>query len=375
MKRALPLLALAACVAPEMDTFNQLQIDVVEGEEATSRPFVALIEGAERSLHVAIPAGEDVALSEAIIDAWDRGVDVEVVTDIDQREDAGIALLLDEGVPVRLASDGIAYFDFNINADVSWVSEQTIMAHAYAVADRQRIVAANRVGTLDAGTRVVLQLTGERIVEDLLAEHNQLFGGIDATATTAFDGLAKSVVDFRWLYPTQTDVDLEMWFGPQERLTKRIIDAVYSARSSAWVLTNDFADEGLARALQEKAKWGFDMRVVVGPDFSGSNPLLSRILSNETPDVEKRQVDDADVPTIVVVDWDEGRDGRKHTTRVFVLNHDLYSATRLHRGIEVVNDQLIDAALWVLVDYDEPSEPLHALQQVFWDHHERGGAL
>ena len=93
---------------------------------------------------------------------------------------------------------------------------------------------------------------------------------------TAFSNMQKSIADNRWLYRTQSSLDLEVWLGPQERLTKRIIDAVYGARSSVRVLTNDFANEGLTQALQAKAGHGFNVQVIVGPGMRGSNSALSR---------------------------------------------------------------------------------------------------
>ena len=57
---------------------------------------------------------------------------------------------------------------------------------------------------------------------------------------------------------------MEIWLGPQERLIKRVTDAVYSSRSDVRILTNELADGGLAKALQAKSADGFDVQVVVG---------------------------------------------------------------------------------------------------------------
>lgn len=240
------------------------------------------------------------------------------------------------------------------------------MAHSYVVADEQTIVAASRIGSTGAGKRVVLKLRGEDLVDDILKEHNQIFGGTDATAVDAYDAPAKSIIDTHWRYGTQSDVDLELWFGPQERLTKRVIDAVYSARSAVWIMTNDFADEGLANALQEKAKWGFDVQVIVGPAFGTSSSALSRIFEQQTPDVVKRRIVDEDVvPTIVLVDYPDDADGYRPYTRAMVMNHDLFSAARLYRGEAVFTDQLIDAAMWTLTDVNTPSDELLVLEELF----------
>lgn len=373
---ALVLLA-AACRPPEPeDLFNDVQLRVFDDEETAVEPFVAAIDDARDELRIAIPAGEDLALSEAILRAYASGVDIEVVTDFDLAASPGIAPLLAAGVPVTLADDGLGYFDFGQNADVLFPSVMTRMAHAYVIVDQQRIVAASTIGAAASGTRVVLELRGEDLVEDLLAEHDQIFGGTDAVAVTSYDAPAKSIVDFRWRYGTPSDVDLEMWLGPQERVLKRVIDAVYSARSAVWILTDDFADEGLARALQTKARWGFDVEVVVGPRFRQSNPLVSRVLELGAPDVEKRQLRGAVdepmvIPTIVLVDLPPDAENFRPYSRAFVLNHDIYSAARMYRGTPTVTDQLIDSAMWGFTDVDTPGKQIQALYEIYAEHYDR----
>ena len=201
--------------------------------------------------------------------------------------------------------------------------------------------------------------------------------------------MQKSIADNRWLYPTQTDVMLEVWLGPQERLTKRIIDGVYGARSDIRVLTNDFSNEGLAKALQEKAEWGFDVEVIVGPAFKDSHSKYSRRLEDSTDDVDKFQVTEgAEVPTVVLIDFKKADDGLRHTSRAFVLSHDLYSAVRIDDSEQpdlvddeevipgVTNDQLIDGNLWVLDDGSGGvSDELLLLETLYENHLDRAGEL
>lgn len=367
----------AGCTPPDAgELFNQVSLSIADDEAAAAEPFVTRIDAAKDSVHAALPAGEDPAVAEALGRAWDRGLEVELVIDGDTAAEPAFVDLIDRGVPTRLADAGITYFDFSQNVDVSWGSDQTIMAHAFVVADRRQVVAASTIGRAGAGTRLVLELQGEELVEDLLTEHNQVFGGTDATAVTAYSNPAKSIADARWRYGTGTDQDLELWFGPQERLTKRVIDAVYMARSAVWVLTDDLANDGLAKALQDKAAWGFDVKVVVGPHFGDSSSVLSRVLETETPDVEKRQLQGVDVvPTLVLIDYPDDAEGYRSLAKAMILNHDLYSAARLYRGLEVETDQLIDAAMWVFTDVDAPSDEMLRLDAVFHDAFDAAGEL
>jgi hypothetical protein len=370
------LLALAGCAAPDAgDSFTRVSGTIATTGEEAGLLFADFIDEAQHTLSVALPSLQDEVITDALVQAWDRGVEVEVVTDIDQLEDPGSEALQEAGVPLRLVDDGLGFFDFSLGRDVGWSSSQVMMSHAFAVADETQILSASTAGALGEGARVVFSATSEDLGDDLLMEFNQLMGGSDATAMTAYSALAKSVADSRWRYPTSDGGVLEMWLGPQERLTKHVIDAVYSARSSIWILTNEFANDGLATALQTKASDGFDVKVVVGPDFYTTSQLQSKELKNETPGVSKRKVDVQTVPTIVLIDYDPARNNRRYTARAMVLSHDLYSSSRVYRAEEVISDWYIDGNLWILNDDRAPSGFMQTLAGVFEEHFEQGGSL
>jgi len=376
-----PLCLLSLCSAlgctalDTSDLFNAVSVDIAQSPADSTARFDEVISSATDSLAIALPAGEDLDLTDAILAAYDRGVDVELVIDIDQAEDVGFATLLDAGVPITQADDGLEYFEFNFNDDVGWPSEETIMSSAFVVADNRQFISATTAGTLEDGPRVLISGRGETLIEDLLTEHNQIYGGADAVAVTAYDSPAKSIADDRWNYWVTSGLMVELWFGPQERVTKRIIDSVYGARSSIWVMTDDFANEGLTAALQTKAEHGFDVRVVVGPHFGDSAPAVSRILELETPDISKRQVATGRVPTVVLVDVEAARNGTTYPAKAFVVSHDLYSSSRYFRADEVVTDQLIDGTLWVLNDNDHSSSELNRLVELFQETRDEAGGL
>jgi len=376
-------LALVACAPPDAEElFNRVDVSVEQTPADASRHFVDLIDDAEDSVHICLPSIEDTSLSDALIAAYDRGVEVEVATDIDMADTEGALALAEAGVPLTLADDGIAYFEFAFNIDVEWSSEETIMSHSFVVVDGYHVANATAVGDLAEGPRVVFDAVGEELAEDLWTEHNQIFGGADCTATTAYDALAKSIADYRWRYGTSTDEGLEIFFGPQERLTKRVVDAAYSARASVWVVTDDYSNEGLSLALKEKVAlfdelgYDFDARVIVGPNFGTVSPSQANTLSRDTPGVRKRQLDIERLPTMVLVDYERSPvDGRRHHAKAMVLSHDLFAAARLFRGAEVINDQLIDGSMWVLDDFDSPSEDMTRLEDLFWELWEQGEGL
>lgn len=361
------LMGLLSCSEPQTsEAFHQVTVTDVDSEQAVIDAFVSAIDGAQSSARVLVPGLVDTTLAQAIINAQDRGVAVSVATDVDAQGQAGLTALEGAQVPLRYADGAVSYFDFAINTSVFWTSEQVVMSHAMVVVDETSVVNATSLGAGD-GKRFIWTATGEDIGEDMGIEQNQIFGGSDASSRTAFDSLAKSVADLRWQYPTQSDLFLEIWLGPQERLIKRVIDYSYGARASIWVMTNDLADEGLIRALYAKRQDGFDVRVIVGPDFGRSSPNSSAILLRETPGLEKRQLTDAVIPTLVLIDMQRDQLGRYNIARGMTVSHPLWSANRLFAGSEVLTDQLVDGSMWVLDDYGEPSEPLQQMQQVFDD--------
>jgi hypothetical protein len=120
------------------------------------------------------------------------------------------------------------------------------------------------------------------------------------------------------------------------------------------------------KALQSKAEHGFDMRIIVGPNFGDSSSPLSRLLQQETPDVWKGEITTGRVPTVVLVDVDSARDGRYYPAQAFIASHDLYSSARFYRADEVVTDQLIDGTLWVLNDPTHLSQELADMVKL-WD--------
>jgi len=349
-------------------------------EDDAATLAIDLIDSAENMLRIALPAGEDTRITDAILSAWQRGVDIEVVTDWDQQGDPGIVDLFEAEVPLRLANDGIAYFEFAIGQDITFPSEDTILSSSFVVADRIFWVIANDLGRLDGRGRHAVHGNGQDFGMDLMMEHNQLFGGTDAVATTAFSNPAKSIADPRWLYRLHDGRGLELWFGPQERCTKRIIDAVYMARSNVRILTDDLANEGLIQALQDKAALGFDVEVIVGEAFGSNSSALARAFATTTPGVRKRRTPFGN-PTLVILDTEVARDGHPYPARVFALSHDLISANRLYRGTPVRNDQLIDGVLWVVEDElhranaNLRSDALREAIALYDDHLARAGAF
>ncbi len=369
MRTLLPLLTLslaAGCTAPDYARmFNSVEVLLHDDAADANAVYLDAIQTAEKSVYVAMPIGDDVELADALIDAYASGVDVEVVTDIDVRNDPAIDALRDADIPVTLADGEIAYFDFNLNSEVKFDSSVCVMSHSWVVADGARIVSGNRMGGIDAGAHITLAIEGEELVEDILWEHNQVFGGVDATAVTAFDANAKSTTDPRWGYMTDQPLLLGVWFGPQERLLKRVIDGIYGARVNIRIVTDTLDNPEIIKAVQDKAFWGIDVEVVVGSSFDPNDARL-RDPFDAAVDVRwYRTTSTEPLPTVVIIDTEPDDVGKWSTVRGMVLTHGLLSASRVYRAEPIPSDQLIDGTLWTIEQTQEPDPELLLLLDAY----------
>ncbi len=150
MIRLLPA-ALALGCAPqtpwlEDGWFHTVDVELVADSAAATAALAETCDLANETLQVALPRLEDLALADAIVAASDRGVEVAVVMDTDTRSGAGVDVLRDADIPITWTDGELEYFDFNLNEDVAWTSEQTIMSHAFVVADRYHATLATRAG-------------------------------------------------------------------------------------------------------------------------------------------------------------------------------------------------------------------------------------
>lgn len=395
MHRSLLMLAPLAwmgCAAPDpAEGFINVEQFIDADGPTTNARYIELANSAESTLRVALNTIEDEDLANAIVDAYDRGVDVRVVTDFDNAEAPGVLVMAErgfeclggdeallarangEGAPCTLADDGTEYFDFANNLPITVPSTSIHMTHHFAVADRVNFIRSNKAGDLGNGMRLTLVGRGEDLGDDLTWEHQQLFGGTDASTLTAFSSMAKSITDNRWMYPTQTPVVMEMWMGPQERVIKRIIDSVYRARANVYVLTDDFVDPNLARALEAKAADGFDVRVVVGPRFGTIRPEFSRTFRDQDNIVKYRITDDAldHVPTVVLVDSTVDRAGIQQMAQGYVLTHDMVPTNRYFgsgASLQILSacDQLMDGNLVAFDDFQHNADsPSTEIGQIF----------
>ena len=101
MHRSLLMLAPLAwvgCAAPDpAEGFINVEQFIDADGPTTNARYIELANSAESTLRVALNTIEDEDLANAIVDAYDRGVDVRVVTDFDNAEAPGVLVMAERG--------------------------------------------------------------------------------------------------------------------------------------------------------------------------------------------------------------------------------------------------------------------------------------
>ena len=161
---------------------------------------------------------------------------VRVVGDVDRRTQTGFQQLEDSNVEIVYGDGAISWQAVFGRELVNRTGEFNLMTHNFIIADRLRIL--NLTGGFstdgDELTQAGFIAASEDLVKDFSDMFDQLHGGIFATSQTFYDDSVSADTNNRTSYPTEDSI-VEVYFGPQERLVKEIIDRIYSAKASVYV--------------------------------------------------------------------------------------------------------------------------------------------
>ena len=191
----------------------------------------ALIDGAERELLLAAYTLDRAPLIDALLAAWDRGVDLAVVTDGDELEDAGFVALAAAGVPITARRPG-----------------DRIMHHKFLVIDQAAVWTGSTNWTdndLDRNDNDALLLRSPEVAAAYAEEHAELRAGrfgrskdrSRAPLALALDGLP------------QGDLDLQLRFSPSQDPVPALVAAIDGAAASVRFATYSFTHPDVADAL------------------------------------------------------------------------------------------------------------------------------
>ena len=346
---------------------------------AIEQQVIAVIDSAQVRLEVAFEHLESTAVAQALVNAQDRGVDVRVVGDIDHRDQAGFRLLTDPMVGLRDNGDGLDPVTFGDGAityspqptvTVSRTGPQNRMTHNFIVADQRRVF--NLTGGFFAPEegeifQIGFDATSEDLAKDFGDELVQMYGGMFSTTLSTFNGPLKSDTNVRNHYPNDLG-DMEVYFGPQERVIKRLMDEIYKARASVFIVTEELTNNFVVDALRYKAENGFEVGVVVGAEnrdvpFSRVDELRDLFDDLRGGDVlpDLRLLDGVRLNLVIIDANPSPINGKRYKTKAFIMSQPLLesiSFVATAQGSEArASDAFTDSNMWVLTRTAITAEP------------------
>jgi phosphatidylserine/phosphatidylglycerophosphate/cardiolipin synthase-like enzyme len=361
LRHFIVLVLWAACAAPDpqSELFNRGEVLHVESEtqdRALEARVVSAIDRAKLRVWASFERLESVAIARALLRAEARGVDVRVMSDVDRKADPGIVLLvaelgeLEDGKGrLQLFGDALSHSP-QPSRMLDRGSALNQITHTFLLVDDNRVINLSQGFGAAPLARWGFDVRSTDIAKDFEDEHTQVFGGVSATTLNYFDGMLKSNNNNRIYYPMPEDV-WEVYFGPQERLMKRVVDEIYAARASVQIITPELSNTFVIDALRYKARVGGIVDVMV--DEASRERATSRF-----DELKKAIADDASQAdlrlsgqlgfTAVVIDAERARDGRRYQTRVLVLSHPLVESIPFDASdVSRLSDAFMDGNMWV----------------------------
>lgn len=372
--------------------FNYVDYHVAEGGETDELRAAIIddIDGAEQRVDAAISYLDDAAIGGALIDAAERGLDVRVVADEQYAPEHhdGFADLVDHpDISVVFGDGELEYLpDPNLspileqcdrdetdhddhidchqaehiqrrNADrlIERPASYNTMSHTFFVIDDIDVWNVTAPLSDDQGVWLGFRAQSEELANSYDREFRQMHGGVFATTLSVYNGPLKSTTHQHPLRLTNRG-QLRVRFNPQERLVKNVIDETLRAKASVFVMTENLANPDLIDALLYKQDHGFDVRVMVGQG-QATAPVIADAIEPLDPVVAPEQM--GRLPTLVVIDSEDDRNGKRRSRTVQVLSHELWRAEPFEvfkdddpsdRVRIYPSDTFADGVLWEIVE-------------------------
>jgi phosphatidylserine/phosphatidylglycerophosphate/cardiolipin synthase-like enzyme len=211
-------------------------------------PLVAAIDQARLSVDVAIYSLSLDSVRDALIRAHDRGVEVRVVMESDNRDRSDPQKLSDAGIPVLGdRREGLMHDKFVVidNAEV-WMGSMNF-TDSGAYEDNNNL----------------LRIRSVKMAENYTTEFNEMFvddmfGADDVPATpnprVTIDG-----------------IPIDVYFSPDDNVANNLLDLIYNAEESIYFMAYSFTSDPLAEAIRARAEEGVTVKGVMDSEQINSN--------------------------------------------------------------------------------------------------------
>lgn len=310
---------------------------------------------------------QDPAIADALVSAHKRGVEVRIVADEDHKSDVGFGMLEAAGMKPVYGDGELAYLpEPTITSLLQFCQKRpdmvsctkgvtepgdiegmmvrpgnfNLMSHTFFVIDEMQVWNITTPMTTKNTVWLGFNLLNEEIARSFEREFRQMHGGVFSTTLSIYNGPLKSNIQRTPLYFTDQGT-IKIQFNPQERLLKNVIDEVYRAKASVFVMTEDLSNQFLIDALEYKKNNGFDVKVVIGKSQGPS--MQARV---DALGAKKAAVGMDFLPTMIVIDQDKDRRGKTNPRIVQLLSHPLYRGS----AFEIESRKPDDIVRWYRSD-------------------------
>lgn len=210
--------------------------------------LAAVIDQARLSVDMAMYNFNLWSIRDALVAAQQRGVDVRVVIESDNMDEAEVQDLIDAGIPV--IGD----------------RRESLMHHKFAIIDRREVWTGSMnfsVGGAYKDTNNLLRLQDAQLAEDYQVEFDEMFE----------DDLFGSASPADTPYPVLTIAGdrVEVYFSPDDGVLDHLVGLVAEADQEVRFLAYSFTADRLADALLQQARAGLEISGVFDESQAASN--------------------------------------------------------------------------------------------------------
>lgn len=195
--------------------------------------LVEAIQAANSSIRMAAYQFNLPQVRDALLEAAQRGVDIQIVTDSDYLDEVELQDLVDAGIPVLGdRREGLMHNKFIvIDESEVWTGSMNL-----SVNDAYR------------NNNNFIRISSERLAENYLAEFNEMFVD-DQFGPTSPENIP---------YPTITldDTLVEVYFSPEAEISTRLVELLEDADEQIVFLAYSFTSDDLAAAMLNQAQAG-----------------------------------------------------------------------------------------------------------------------
>jgi len=315
--------------APAMETpFNAenfLQIFFIDPGNPSATPLdewlVQQIDGAQESVELAIYNLSLENVTNALIRANQRGVEVRVVME---------STAMDRTQPERLAQAGV---------EVVGDRRESLMHHKFLVIDRALVCVSSfnytATGIYSDNNNLVC-IQSDKAAQDFITEFEEMF---------VQDVFGENLLDTPYPFISLDELTLEVYFLPDDGVSQRIVELIDQAQQSISFMVYSFTSDDIGEALRQRAAEGIDVRGVIdasrgleenGAEYNTFQQAGMNVRLDGNPDLMHHKVLIIDGEIVVTGSYNFTRSAEESNDENCLILHDEGAAQQFEEEFERV---------------------------------------